>query len=142
MNYGTRLTIEDKVSSLFQLDPVLPAEYQETFRRKTHLQPEKSLMLAVLEDAITCFQKYAKTRHGKSKLLFREAEEWILEKDSKYFFSFEHICASLGFEPGYVRNGLIKEREKLTPPALPSKQRPAGDAGKKRPKRRKVQLAA
>jgi hypothetical protein len=142
MNYGTRLTIEDKVSSLFHMDPVLPAEYQETFRRKTHLEPEKTLMLAVLEDAIACFQKYARARHSKSKQMFREAEEWILEKDNKYFFSFEQICASLGFEPGYVRHGLLKENEKFTAPSLAPKHRPAGDSGKKRSKRRKVQLAA
>ncbi|HEY3305787.1 MAG TPA: hypothetical protein VGL70_19850 [Candidatus Binatia bacterium] len=142
MNYGTRLTIEDKVSSLFQLDPVLPAEYQDTFRRRTYLEPEKTLMLAVLEDAITCFQKYARARHSKTKHLFREAEEWILEKDSKYFFSFEQICASLGFEPGYVRNGLIKEKEKLTAPTLTPKHRPTGENGKKRSKRGKVRLAA
>lgn len=142
MNYGTRLTIEDRVATLFQMDPVLPAEFQDTFRRKTHLEPEKTLMLAVLEDAITCFQKYARARHSKNKQMFREAEEWILEKDSKYFFSFEHICASLGFEPEYVRHGLIKKIEKLTAPSLAPKHRPSGDSGKKRSKRRKVQLAA
>jgi len=142
MNYGTRLTIEDKVSSLFQLDPVLPAEYQDTFRRKTHLEPEKDLMLAVLEDAVTCFQKYARARHSKSKQMFREAEEWILEKNSKYFFSFEHICESLGFEPGYVLHGLMKEQEKSTARSLTPKLRPTGETGKKSSKRRKVQLAA
>jgi hypothetical protein len=140
MNYGTRLTIEDKVSSLFQLDPVLPAEYQDTFRRRTHLEPEKTLMLAVLEDAVTCFQKHARARQSKSKQMFREAEEWILEKESKYFFSFEHICASLGFEPGYIRQGLMKEQEKS--PARSLTLRPTGESGKKRSKRRKVQLAA
>jgi len=142
MNYGTRLTIEDKVSTLFQMDPVLPAEYQDTFRRRTHLEPEKTLMLAVLEDAITCFQKYARARHSKTRHLFREAEEWILEKDSKYFFSFEQICASLGFEPEYLRHGLMKEQETLTTPSLAPKHRPSGDSEKKRSKRRKVQLAA
>lgn len=142
MNYGTRLTIEDKVSTLFHMDPVLPAEYQDTFRRKTHLEPEKTLMLAVLEDAITCLQKYARARHSKSKQMFREAEEWIMEQDNNYFFSFEQICSSLGFEPGYVRHGLLKEKEKLTAPAVAPKHRPTGDSGKKSSKRRKIQLAA
>lgn len=142
MNYGTRLTIEDKVSTLFQMDPVLPAEYQDTFRRRTHLEPEKTLMLAVLEDAITCFQKYARARPSKSKQMFREAEEWILQKDSQYFFSFEHICESLGFEPEYVRHGLMKEQEKSTVRSLTPKLSPTGETGKKRSKSRRVQLAA
>src|SRR5712691_1505450 len=98
MNYGTRLTIEDKIASLFQLDPVLPAQYLDTFRRRAYLPPEKELMLAVLEDAVTCFQRFALARDGKTKQLFRDAEDWILEKNTEWLFSFEHICESLGFD--------------------------------------------
>ena len=56
MTYETGLSVEEKVSSLFQPDTLLPAQYFETFRRKSHLEPEKRLMLAVLEDAVACFQ--------------------------------------------------------------------------------------
>jgi hypothetical protein len=142
MNFGTRLTFEDRVASLFQLDPVLPAQYQETFQRKTHLEPEKTLMLAVLEDAILCFQRYARARNGKTRRLFRDAEDWILEKDSRYFFSFEQICASLGLEPAYVRHGLMKEKEKLTLRSFNAKHGPGGGTGKKKCKRKRSALAA
>jgi hypothetical protein len=142
MNYGTRLTYEDRVASLFQLDPVLPAQYQETFQRTTHLEPEKTLMLAVLEDAILCFQRYAGARNGKTRRLFRDAEDWILEKESKWFFSFDQICLSLGFEPGYIRLGLMKEKEKLTARAFNAKHGPGGGTGKKKCKRKRIALAA
>jgi hypothetical protein len=142
MNYGTRLTFEDKVASLFQLDPVLPAQYQETFQRKTHLAPEKALMLAVLEDAILCFQRYAGARNGKTRRLFRDAENWILEKDDKWFFSFDQICSSLGLEPGYIRLGLMKEKEKLSARAFNAKHGPGGGTGKKKCKRKRIALAA
>jgi hypothetical protein len=39
-----------------------------TFQRKSYLEPEKKLMLAVLEDAIACFQKYAFARDRKALL--------------------------------------------------------------------------
>ncbi len=142
MNYGTRLTFEDRVASLFQLDPVLPAQYQETFQRKTHLEPEKTLMLAVLEDAILCFQRYAGVRNGKTRRLFRDAEDWILEKDSKWFFSFDQICSSLGLEPAYVRHGLIREKEKSRAPSVEANHGPAGGTGKKKCKRKRIALAA
>jgi hypothetical protein len=142
MNYGTRLTLEDKISTLFQVDPVLPALYQETFRRTLHLPPEQTLMLAVLEDAVMCFQRYAGARDGKTRQLFRDAEEWILEQNSRWFFSFEHICGSLGFEPGYIRQGLIRERDKPAAPAVTDKHRPTDGTDKKKGKRRSVQLAA
>jgi hypothetical protein len=141
MSYGTRLTLEDKVATLFHLDPVVPAQYQDTFQRKTHLQPEKTLMLAVLEDAIICFQKYARARNGKPRQMFRDAEEWILDQNSRWFFSFDQICSSLGFEPSYIRLGLLKEKEKSTAQSFKSKHGPGGGNGKKC-KRKRIALAA
>jgi hypothetical protein len=111
MTYETGLSVEEKVASLFQPDTLLPAQYFETFRRKAHLEPEKRLMLAVLEDAIACFQKYIFARDGRGRTIFREAEEWILEKDSDWLFSFENICEVLGFNPQYVREGLTRWKE-------------------------------
>ncbi len=117
MTYGTSLSVEEKVSSLFQPDTLLPAQYLETFRRRDHLEPEKRLMLAVMEDGIACFQKYVFARDGKRKVMFREAEEWILDESSHWLFSFESICEDLGFNPGYVRQGLLRWKEtKLTGP--------------------------
>ena len=52
------LTMEERVTSLFQPDTLLPEQYLDTYRRKLHLEPEKKLMLAILEDGIACFQKY------------------------------------------------------------------------------------
>lgn len=112
MNYETGLSVEEKVSSLFQPDTLLPDQYLETFRRKAHLEPEKRLMLVILEDAIACFQKYLFARDGKGKALFREAEEWVMEEGSHWLFSFENICELLELEPGYVRQGLVRWRQK------------------------------
>ncbi|MBI2985271.1 MAG: hypothetical protein HYY45_00745 [Deltaproteobacteria bacterium] len=112
MTYETGLSIEERVACLFQPDTLLPAQYLETFRRKAHLEPEKRLLLAVLEDAIACFQKYLFARDSKGRTLFREAEEWILEEGSDWLFSFENICELLGLDPRYVRQGLVRWKEK------------------------------
>jgi hypothetical protein len=108
MSYERGFSVEDSVASLFQPDTLLPEQYFETFRRKAHLEPEKRLMLAVLEDAIGCFQKYLFVRDSKGRSLFREAEEWISEEGSDWLFSFENICEVLGFSPKYVRQGLLE----------------------------------
>ena len=105
------LSVEEKVSSLFQTDTLLPDQYLDTFRRKTHLEPEKRLMLAVLEDAIACFQKYIHARDGKGKTLFRDAVEWIEEENADWLFSFENVCETMGFDPQYVRDGLMRWKE-------------------------------
>ncbi len=53
----TGLTADEKIAFLFQPDTLLSAQYFENFRRTTFLEPEKRLMLAILEDAIKCFQE-------------------------------------------------------------------------------------
>jgi len=108
MSYETGLSVEEKVTSLFQPDTLLPSQYFETFRRRAHLEPEKRLMLAVLEDAIACFQKYVFARDAKGKAIFRDAEEWILEDDRDWLFSFSNICEILELDPQYVRHGIVR----------------------------------
>jgi hypothetical protein len=112
MSYDTGLSMEERVTSLFQPDTLLPEQYLETFRRKLHLEPEKKLMLAILEDAIACFQKYIFARDAKGKALFREAEEWVQEKDSQGIFSFDMVCETLGFNPDYLRRGMTEWKNK------------------------------
>ncbi len=117
----TGLSVEEKVGSLFQPDTILPAQYFQTFRRKTFLEPEKKLMLAVLEDAIASFRKYVCARDPKRKMLFREAEDWILGKDGDSFFSFGNVCEMLGIEPACIRNELCRWKEKKRAPGLKPK---------------------
>ncbi len=108
MSYDTGLSMEERVTSLFQPDTLLPEQYMETFRRKLHLEPEKKLMLAILEDAIACYQKYVLARDSKGKMLFAEAEEWFAERGGDWLFSFSSVCETLGFNPDYLREGLFQ----------------------------------
>jgi hypothetical protein len=78
----------------------------ETFQRKSYWEPEEKLMLAVLDDAIACFQKYAFPRDRKGKVLFQEAEKWVQATNSDWPFSFGNVCEILGFAPDYLRQGL------------------------------------
>jgi hypothetical protein len=106
------LTAGEKITSLFRPDILLSAQYFDDRRGKTLLEPEKKLMLAILEDAINCFQENHLARCGKSKQLFDEAQGWIFEVNSDWVFGFENICSALGFNPEYIREGLVRWREK------------------------------
>lgn len=106
---------EEKVASLFQPDILVSAEYFETVRAKACFDPEKRLMLAILEDAVQCFQDNVLARNGTSKNLFDAAEEWILESGDDWIFSFENICEVFGFNPHYIRQGLIRWKEEKLP---------------------------
>ena len=65
-------------------------------------------MLAVLEEAITTFQKFAFARSLRGQNFFREADRWIRAEDDEWFFSFNNICDLLGFDPAWIRTGLTK----------------------------------
>ncbi|SRR5712692_8971918 len=108
----TTLNMDEKIGSLFQPDTLVAAHYFENLRRKSPLEPEKRLMLAVLEDGVLCFQDNAWAQTGKRKKLFEDAEDWILEAGDDWVFSFESICEVLGFNPAYVRQGLLGWKEK------------------------------
>lgn len=104
--------MEEKITSLFEPDTLVSAQYFQNFRRKSCLEPEKRLILAMLEDAITCFQIYLTARTGKGKKLFNEAEEWIMMTDHDWTFSFVNVCETLGFSPEYIRQGLRRWKRK------------------------------
>jgi hypothetical protein len=105
------LTMDEKITSLFQPDTLLSAHYCGNLRRTTLIQPEMRLTLAILEDAINCFQDNLTAESGKGKMLFNEAEEWILEEDGDWIFSFRNVCELLGFNPAYVRQGLLRWKQ-------------------------------
>jgi len=54
----------DRSFGLFEPDALLPAQFYAAFRGGSSVRGEKRLMLAVLEDALDCFQKYAVARDG------------------------------------------------------------------------------
>ncbi|HEX7230643.1 MAG TPA: hypothetical protein VF452_09635 [Candidatus Binatia bacterium] len=107
----SRTSYQEIAASLFQPDPLIVDQHSDTFRRNLYLQPEKRLMLAVLEDAIFCFKKFMPASDRKKKALFHDAEDWIFRKNDDYAFSFETICEALGLDSEYLRAGLRRWKE-------------------------------
>jgi hypothetical protein len=106
------IRVSNKVFSLFEPDALLPIQYFETLRRRTPLEPEKRLMWAVLEDAIETYQNHFLCRQGKPNGDVDELEDWILDSDTRWLFSFHNICETLEINPQYLRRGLLTWKEK------------------------------
>jgi hypothetical protein len=71
---------EEALAALFQPDTVAPVEYLKIYAKKAWLRAGKKLMLAVLEDAIGCFQNFVCAMDNRQKKWFLEAEEWLNER--------------------------------------------------------------
>jgi hypothetical protein len=105
--------IDSRLTMLFEPDELAAHEYRRTFLRRTPLEPEKRLMLAVLEDAIFCFQRYLRAKGSKEKKLHQDAVTWIFDQSDNWTFSFENICATCGLDPDYLRMGLLNWGEQM-----------------------------
>ena len=99
------------IGSLFQADTLAPQQYQQATCGTLFREPERELMLAVLKDAICCFQRYATARDKMRIRLYLEARKWLMQEDSDWPFSFGNICEAIGLSPQYVRAGLLGRRE-------------------------------
>ncbi|HLK12175.1 MAG TPA: hypothetical protein VKW76_12425 [Candidatus Binatia bacterium] len=78
--------------------------------RRARGEGERRLMVALLEDAVGCYQRYcgARSRHGRR--LFREAEHWIMDEHARGPLSFRVVCELLGLPPDHLRRGLRRWR--------------------------------
>jgi hypothetical protein len=79
----------------------------DSYRRSNFSIPEKSLLFAVLADAVETYQQSAFSNSRRKQVLFREAEEWFSSDEADYLFSFKGICEALGFNCAFLRRGLI-----------------------------------
>ncbi len=68
--------------------------------------PELSLMLAVLEDAIACYHSRGLGPRDNLTLLRRQALDWLTREDWASPFSFANVCEALSLD-------LLATRERI-----------------------------
>jgi hypothetical protein len=116
-----------EVSNLYTPDFILADQFFET--RRAGLDGERALMLAVLRDAVECYQKFALSRDPRGRFEFEEAQRWIESTEREWPYSFENICDVLDIDPVYMREGLARyaprgmRREMRKPRIVPLEER-------------------
>ena len=92
-------------------DALTPGQYYDGIRADDSCaRPIKRLMLAVLEDAMRCYQTCANSRNRAQRRLFVEAEAWLMDRKADGPFAFETVCETLGINPSCLREGLRRWR--------------------------------
>lgn len=102
---------EDVMLRMFEPSIIVPEQHRDRVAAKASDRASIRLMLAVLADAIVDYQRDLTNSPRENRRLFREARDWIESADSSWPFSFVNICRALGFDPGWVRQGLAVLRE-------------------------------
>src|SRR5688572_28423299 len=84
------LTTDERFGSCVRPQTLSSAQYFDNRRRRIFLEPEKRLMLAILEDAVQCFQNNSFAQSVRGRRIFQEAKKWLVEADRDWVFSFEN----------------------------------------------------
>jgi hypothetical protein len=106
--------MSENLVSLIGNDTPGVAQYMDTFRRSEYFEPEKMLLLAVLQDAIHCYRKFSASRDGAGRQHFREAQQWIMGQEDDWIFGF--------VDPQYLRRGLLEWRAQQLGSDKPTKR--------------------
>jgi hypothetical protein len=110
---GGPVGIEERAPGLFEPDVLLPSQYFDRLRRSAEYDPERRLIVAVLEQGVNDYLKHAGAREPKELELWQEVEAWVEDRDASWLFSFENICHVLDLEPDYLRRGLHAHKERV-----------------------------
>ena len=100
-------TSADGLVGIFEPSILVPAQFFAGLRHKAPAEGERRLMLAILEDAIECFQKHLWATDRKHRQLHDAAELWFLADEPGWLFSFVNICAAFEIHPASLRQGLL-----------------------------------
>jgi hypothetical protein len=102
------VSCNERQGGLLEPDVMLPAQFFRVLRGREAHGGERRLIIAVLEDAINCFQKNLFATDNRGQRLFRDAESWLMSVDRGLPFAFENICEFLSLDAEYIRQGLCR----------------------------------
>jgi hypothetical protein len=92
-------------SALFQDSGIVPAQFYPHRRGAAETEPIRRLMIAMLVDAVQCFQ--AGERQTVKRKEVWDARTWIFGRYADFPFSFVNVCAELGVSPHRIRRQLL-----------------------------------
>ena len=89
-------------------DALLPAQLYGPRRGNAALEPVKRLMMAILVDAIRCYQRNFEAVTLRKRREFREAQDWLFKDRNDGPFAFDTVCYVLDTNPDFLRRRLIQ----------------------------------
>jgi hypothetical protein len=87
---------------------VLPLQFYGARRGSSEVEPLRRLMLAMLVDAVRCFQTKFEKRQPGVRQEFAEVRSWIFSDEDDGPFSFRTVCDALEIDAGALRKGLVR----------------------------------
>ncbi len=94
---------------MFEPDALASQQFYASLQSSRVPDPERRLMAALLEDAVSCLSRDPRRCTRQQRRSFEGAEQWINATDEEiWIFSFTSVCETLGLDPTYLRRGLSR----------------------------------
>jgi hypothetical protein len=101
--------VDPAIFASLEPDTVLPEQFFA--EQQPNWSGELSLLWTVFIDGIETFKKEVVLGNEGSEA-YLETIEWLQVRGSDSIFSFESLCETFGFDPGWVRRALVAWRAK------------------------------
>src|SRR5882672_6613470 len=120
MSEGFQLSSDLAVERFVGLNQILPCQYFDVSGGH-RLTGEQRLMLAMLADAINVYQQGVMSRSTRKRMLYVDAERWIMASPNaqQQAFSFESVCDALEINPSVLRRRMVLWKHKMSRDAGP-----------------------
>ena len=113
----------DQLDKFSAAEAVLPLQFYGARRGAATIEPLRRLMVAMLVDAVRCFQTKFETRQQARRQEFAEVRSWIFSDEDNGVFSFKAVCDALEIDPEAIRKELVRWKEKALSGEKPLKIR-------------------
>ena len=124
MSEGYQLASDTAVERFAGLNQILPSQYYDV-SGSHRMTGEQRLMLALLADAINVYQQGVLSRNTRKRLLFIDAERWIMTAARcRHAFSFDMVRDALGINPSMLRRRMLVWKHELRRNVQPSSATP------------------
>ena len=92
---------------------VRPVQFHDIWSRSGAISPERSLALAVLEEALNDLARYRFATGRRGQRFYWEAYAWIASDDRAWPFSFVNLCEATGLAVDPIRRRVL---DPMAPP--------------------------
>lgn len=101
------------LAKILEPDTILPFQFYGKGRLSGQMEGQRRLMLAILQDAVECLEKYRTSKNSIHRELYQDAFQWVKDDSADWLFCFNNVCDFLGFDPEYVRQSLVDRESRF-----------------------------
>ncbi len=98
---------------VFQVRTLMPVQYFTQNERRKARSPEKRLMYAILEDAVSVYCNFREPATRRQRRVYKETVDWFASDEASWVFSFRRVCDALDLDPSWIREGIRRRRENV-----------------------------